>query len=68
MLFFIATQTGGSPRSPDDWTPHLTGRVESHEIACKHMELGQSIHIKTIGRLLEQHLIRRSRELRPRIS
>ncbi len=57
LQFFVATEEpAGVRRSPDEWASFVSGRIERHEIPCKHLELGQPVHIKTIGRLLDQNL------------
>ncbi len=57
ILFINATEEMRDvPHSPEDWAPHVTGRIEVQEIACKHLEIAQPVHMAAIGRLLGQHL------------
>jgi thioesterase domain-containing protein len=56
---FVATeQMTDAPYSAADWAPHVTGRIEVHEIACTHMEIAHPAHMAAIGRLLQQPLAR----------
>ncbi len=53
LLFVVATEDiSDVPYSFEDWMPHVTGGIEVHEIACKHMEIAQPVHMAAVGRLL----------------
>ncbi len=56
MLLFATGQETDSSNSPGDWVPHVGGRIEVHEIACSHAEMGEPAQMAAIGRLLEPHL------------
>lgn len=57
LLYFHATQ-GKSAQSltGEAWRPWVTGRIESHDIACTHHAMTQAAPLAHIGRSLNRHL------------
>ncbi|HVQ93839.1 MAG TPA: amino acid adenylation domain-containing protein, partial [Mycobacteriales bacterium] len=57
VVFFTAVEgrTADSPR-PQLWREHVTGRLEIHEIACRHGELTQPGPLARIGPVLDRAL------------
>ncbi|KAF9193935.1 hypothetical protein BGZ49_003230, partial [Haplosporangium sp. Z 27] len=53
ILFFNATQ---SIVDPDGWTPFSLGKVEVHDIDCKHEDMDQAEPLAVIGNLLALNL------------
>jgi thioesterase domain-containing protein len=44
--------------SPDhtEWSPHITGHIEVHDIACTHEQMTQPTPLADICRTLDKHL------------
>ena len=56
VLFFYATKKEGRHSLPEAWKPYVTGRIEVHNVDCKHFEMTDPGPVREIGRILEQHL------------
>jgi len=56
LLLFVAADVRRESFFPELWEPYVTGRIEVHELPCRHAHMTDPIPIATIGRLLEQHL------------
>ncbi|WP_406113199.1 amino acid adenylation domain-containing protein [Streptomyces sp. NBC_01014] len=57
LLYFHATQ-GKSAQALDGeaWRPWVTGRIESHDIACTHHAMTQAAPLARIGQSVSRHL------------
>ena len=56
ILFFEATDNNRRSTSPQAWAPHCTGKIEVHQVNCRHHEMMDPIPSRAIGAILEQHL------------
>ena len=54
LLFIAAAENHGLSR--DAWAPYVDGRIETHEIACRHHDMMQPAAVAQIGSILEKHL------------
>ncbi|KAF9198698.1 hypothetical protein BGZ49_000405 [Haplosporangium sp. Z 27] len=50
MVFFSASQSLGS--DPARWMPFTLGKVEVHEVDCKHSDMDEAENLAVVGRLL----------------
>ncbi|MEC4018814.1 amino acid adenylation domain-containing protein [Streptomyces sp. H27-D2] len=57
LLYFHATQ-GKPAHAPtsEAWRPLVTGRIESHDVACTHHAMTQPAALAQIGRTVSHHL------------
>jgi nonribosomal peptide synthetase DhbF len=58
ILFFEATDNNRRSISPQAWAAYASGRIEVHQVACRHHEMMDPIPSQTIGAILEQRLPR----------
>ena len=56
LLLFAAAERPRELLSPELWRPYVTGRIDVHEIPCRHEEMTDAEPIAAIGRLLEARL------------
>ncbi len=56
MVLFAATEGKEALPSPETWRPYVTGRLEVHDVLCRHVDMMLPKPLRTIGRLLEAHL------------
>lgn len=56
ILFFEATDNNRRSTSPQAWAAYTTGKIEVHQIACRHHEMMDPIPSQTIGAILEKYL------------
>ncbi|WP_405754214.1 amino acid adenylation domain-containing protein [Streptomyces sp. NBC_01411] len=57
LLYFHATQgKSAQALTGEAWRPWVTGRIESHDIACTHHAMTQAAPLAHIGRSLNRHL------------
>jgi nonribosomal peptide synthetase DhbF len=58
LLFFRSTIIPDwfDPIEPDMWIPYVSGRIERHDIACRHKDLCQPGPLAEIGRILAAKL------------
>lgn len=45
-----------TPISPETWQPYITGRIEQHDLACRHKDLCQPGPLTDIGSILSRKL------------
>jgi nonribosomal peptide synthetase DhbF len=55
LLFFAAVEDNPAPRMAA-WKPHVRGQVILHQIACRHTQMMEPIHLAEIGRVLTTEL------------
>jgi thioesterase domain-containing protein len=55
LLFFAAVEDNPAPRTAA-WKAHVRGQVILHEIACRHTQMMQPVHLAEIGRVLATEL------------
>ncbi|MGW1656974.1 alpha/beta fold hydrolase, partial [Streptomyces atratus] len=54
LLLFVATQEqAGDPRT---WAPYVRGRIVTHEVACRHIDMMQPEPLAKIGSVLAERL------------
>ena len=56
ILFFEATDNSRRSISPQSWAPYASGKIEVHQVACRHHEMMDPIPSRKIGAVLQQHL------------
>ncbi|MEE4418125.1 amino acid adenylation domain-containing protein [Streptomyces bugieae] len=57
LLFFEATEDKGpDPERPANWAPYVSGRIEAHQVACRHGDMLAPEPLAEIGTLLAERL------------
>lgn len=58
LLFFRSTVIPEwfDPIEPEEWLPYLHGKIEKHDIDCRHKDLCQPGPLSEIGRVLAEKL------------
>ncbi|MCX5113329.1 amino acid adenylation domain-containing protein [Streptomyces sp. NBC_00378] len=55
-VFFNAARTPAAAGGADAWAPHVTGRVEEHDIDCEHWDMTTAEPLREIGKVLAEEL------------
>ncbi|MDV9197676.1 hypothetical protein, partial [Streptomyces sp. Wh19] len=55
-VFFDAARTPAAAGGAEAWAPHVTGRVEEHEIDCEHWDMTTAEPLREIGKVLAEEL------------
>ncbi|MEL5955397.1 amino acid adenylation domain-containing protein [Streptomyces sp. CLV115] len=55
-VFFGAARTPAATGGAAAWAPHVTGRVEEHEIDCEHWDMTTAEPLREIGKVLAEEL------------
>ncbi|WP_405710304.1 amino acid adenylation domain-containing protein [Streptomyces sp. NBC_00046] len=55
-VFFDAARTPAATGGADAWAPHVTGRVEEHDIDCEHWDMTTAEPLREIGKVLAEEL------------
>jgi thioesterase domain-containing protein len=56
MVLFVATEQRSQFTRPELWTPHVNGRIQIHEIPCRHAQMMDPVPLAAIARILKSHL------------
>jgi thioesterase domain-containing protein len=57
VLFLTATLTQPEiRRTVDTWLPYIDGRIDNHEIVCRHELMMRPAHVADVGRVFAAHL------------
>jgi thioesterase domain-containing protein len=55
-LLFVAIEQPIDLMLPEAWKSYITGDIRIHEISCRHSQMGDPVHIATVGRMLNGYL------------